>query len=174
MKEIMDAPQFSAVEKSKLYSDQLNRFLIFKNKMDVPPQAPVQRTSLLSPTPVSAEIPPQVPPTPVPAGTPSSVPATPKPNFLTPPPTEGERPKLKRNFFHNWVDSADWKESDLAMMKPKERERYERFLLTERPKYIPMKHGDVARLSPEDRQEYENSLKITKTPKRYALRSRPY
>jgi hypothetical protein len=27
------------------------------------------------------------------------VPATPKPNFLTPPPTKGERPKLKRNFF---------------------------------------------------------------------------
>ena len=35
----------------------------------------------------------------------------------------------------------------------------------------PDKH---ARLSLEDRQEYENSLKITKTPKRYALRSRPY
>jgi hypothetical protein len=41
-------------------------------------------------------------------------------------------------------------------MKPKERERYERFLLNETPKYIPMKHEDVARLSPEDRQEYEN------------------
>ena len=157
MKEIMEAPQPSAVEKSKLYSDQLNRFLTFKNKMDVPAQSPIQRTSLVSPTPVSAEIPPQVPPTPVPAEIPSPVPATPKPNFLTP-------PKLKRNFFHNWVDSADWKESDLAMMKPKERERYERFLLNERPKYIPMKHEDVARLSPEDRQEYENSLKInTKT-----------
>jgi hypothetical protein len=33
MKEIMDAPQLSTVEKSKLYSDQLNRFLTFKNKM---------------------------------------------------------------------------------------------------------------------------------------------
>ena len=78
------------------------------------------------------------------------MPATPKPNFLTQPPTEGERPKLKRNFFHNWVDSADWKESDLAaMMKPKERERYERFLLDEKQKYIPMKHEDIARLSPE-------------------------
>ena len=104
-----------------------------------------------------------MPPTPVPAEIPSPVPATPKLNFLTPPPpTEGERPKLKRNFFHNWVDSADWKESDLAMMKPKERERYERFLLNERPKCIPMKHEDVARLSPQDRQEYENSLKIKK------------
>ena len=81
----------------------------------------------------------------------SSVPATPKPNFLTQPPTEGERPKLKRNFFHNWLDSADWKESDLAMTKPKERERYERFLPNERPNYIPMKDEDVARLSPEDR-----------------------
>jgi hypothetical protein len=35
MKEIMEAPQLSVVEKSELYSDQLNRFLIFKNKMDV-------------------------------------------------------------------------------------------------------------------------------------------
>jgi hypothetical protein len=59
-------------------------------------------------------------------------------------------------------------------MKPKEREWHERFLLNVRPKYIPMKHEDVARLCPEDRQEHENSLKITKTPKRYALRSRPY
>jgi hypothetical protein len=172
MKEIMEPPQLSVVEKSKLYSDQLNRFLTFKNKMDVPAQTPVQRTSLVSPTPLSAEIPPQVPPTPVPAEIPSSVPATPKPNFITPPPTEGERPKLKHNFFHNWVDSTDWRPQDLAMMNPEQREGYEQRLLRERPKYIPMKHEDVARLSPEDRQEYENSLKITKTPRRYALRSR--
>ena len=66
-----------------------------------------------------------MPPTPVPAEIPPPVPATPKPNSLTPPSTEQERPKLKHNFFHNWVDSDDWKESDLAMMKPKERERYE-------------------------------------------------
>jgi hypothetical protein len=33
MQEIMEAPQLSAVEKSKLYSDQLNRFVTFKNKM---------------------------------------------------------------------------------------------------------------------------------------------
>ena len=113
MKEIMDAPQLSAVENSKLYSDQLNRFLVFKNKMahsspgilaQSIPQAPVQRTTLVSPTPVSAEIPPQVPPTPFPAEIPSPVPATRKPNFLTPPPSESEGPKLKRNFFHNWVD----------------------------------------------------------------------
>ena len=102
MKEIMDAPQLSAVEKSKLYSDQQNRFLTFKNKMDVPAQALVQATPL-----VPAEIPPQVPPTPVPAEIPPPVPATPKPNFLTPPSTEQEQPKLKHNFFHNWVDSAD-------------------------------------------------------------------
>jgi hypothetical protein len=115
MKEIMEAPQPSVVEKSKLYSDQLNRFLTFKNKMDVPAhyhEAPVQRTPLVFPTPVSAEISAQVPPTPVPAEIPPIVPVTPKPNYLTPPPTEEERPKLKRNFFHNWVDSADWKESD--------------------------------------------------------------
>ena len=161
MKEIMEAPQLSAVEKSKLYSDQLNRFLTFKNKMDVPAEAPVQRTSLVPPTPVPAEIPPPVP-------------ATPKPNFLTPPPTEEERPKLKRNFFHNWVDPADWTERDLARMTPEAREDYERFILSDRPKYIPMKPEKLAKLSPEDRQEYENSLKITKTPRRYALRSRPY
>jgi hypothetical protein len=107
LKEIMEAPQISVVEKSKLYSDQLNRFLTFKNKMDVPVQAPVQRSSLVSPIPLSAEIPPQVPPTPVPAGIPSPVPATPKPNFLTPPPTEEERPKLKRNFFNNYHSGND-------------------------------------------------------------------
>jgi hypothetical protein len=72
MKEIMDALQLSAVEKSKLYSDQLNRFLAFKNKMDVPAHAPVQTTPL-----VPAEIPPQVLPTPVPAEIPPPVPATP-------------------------------------------------------------------------------------------------
>jgi hypothetical protein len=107
---------------------------------------------------VPAEIPPQVPPTPVPAEIPPPVPVTPKPNFLTPPPTEEERPKLKRNFFHNWVDSTDWRPQDLAMMTPEQREGYEQRLLRERPKYIPMKHEDVARLSPEDRQEYEKSL----------------
>jgi hypothetical protein len=134
MKEIMEAPQLSVVEKSKLYSDQLNRFLTFKNKMDVPAQAPAQRTSLVPPTPVSAEIPPQVPPTPVPAEIPPPVPDTPKPNFLTTPPTEQERPKLKHNFFHIWTHSADWKESDLAMTKPKERERYERFFTKRKAK----------------------------------------
>jgi hypothetical protein len=161
----MEAPQLSVVEKSKLYSDQLNRLLTFKNKMDVPAQAPVQTTPL-GPAEIpapneSVEIPPPVP-------------ATPKPNLPTPPPAEEERPKLKRNVFHNWVDSTDWKPQDLAMMTPEQREGYEQRLLRVRPKYIPMKHEDVARLSPEDRQEYENSLKITKTPKRYALRSRPY
>jgi hypothetical protein len=59
-------------------------------------------------------------------------------------------------------------------MTPETREDYERFILSDRQKYIPTKHEDVAKLSPEDRQEYENSLKITKTPNRYALRSRPY
>ena len=161
----MDAPLLSAVEKSKLYSDQLNRFLTFKNKMDVPAQAPVQTTpSAPAETPQPNESVEIAPP----------VPATPKPNFLTPPPTEEERPKLKRNFFHNWVDSTDWRPQDLAMMTPEQREGYEQRLLRERPKYIPMMDEDVAKLSPEDIQEYENSLKITKTPKRYPPRSRPY
>jgi hypothetical protein len=60
-------------------------------------------------------------------------------------------------------------------MTPEAREDYERFILSNRPKYIPMKPEKLAaKLSPEDRQEYENSLKITQTPKHYALRSRPY
>ena len=60
------------------------------------------------------------------------------------------------------------------MMTPKQRESYGHRLLCERPKYIPMKPEELAKSSPEERKEYENSLKITKTPKRYALRSRPY
>ena len=59
------------------------------------------------------------------------------------------------------------------MMTPEQRESYERRLLRERLKYIPMKPEELAKLSPEEREEHENSLKITKTPKRYAL-SRPY
>ena len=34
MQEIMEAPQLSPWEKSKLYSDQLNRLLTFKNQMN--------------------------------------------------------------------------------------------------------------------------------------------
>jgi hypothetical protein len=52
-------------------------------------------------------------------------------------------------------------------MTPEAREDYERFILSDRPKYIPMKPEKLAKLSLEDRQEYENSLKITKTPRRY-------
>jgi hypothetical protein len=84
------------VEKSKLYSDQLN----------------------------------------VPVAIAPPVPATPKPNFLTPPSTEEERPKLKRNVFHNWVDSTDWRPQDLAMMTPEQREGYERRLLLARDQNI--------------------------------------
>jgi hypothetical protein len=59
-------------------------------------------------------------------------------------------------------------------MTPEAREDYERFILRYRPKYILMKPEKLAKLSPEDRQEYENSSKITKTRRRYALKSRPY
>jgi hypothetical protein len=55
-------------------------------------------------------------------------------------------------------------------MTPEAREDYERFILRYRRKYIPMKTEKLAKLSPEDRQEYENSLKITKTRRRYALK----
>jgi hypothetical protein len=143
--------------------------------MDIPVfhssyEAPVQRTPLVSATPVSAEKPPQVSPTLVPVEIPSQVPATLKLNLLTPPPTEEKRPKLQCNIFHNWVDSTDWRPHDLAIMTPEQREGYEQSLLRERPKYIPMKSEKIAKLSPEDRQEYENSLNTQKTPKRYALK----
>ncbi len=81
------------------------------------------------------------------------MPATPKPNFLTPPATEEDRPKLKRNLFHNWVDSSDWRPRDIAMMTPEERDGYEKGLLRERPKYVPIKPEVVARLSLEDKLE---------------------
>ena len=87
MKEIMEAPQLSAVEKSKLYSDQLNRFLTVKNKM-AHSSPGIPETSAQSIPQAPAEIPPLVPPMPVPAEIAPPVPATPKPNFLTPPPTE--------------------------------------------------------------------------------------
>jgi hypothetical protein len=90
MKEIMEAPQLSAVEKRKLYSDQLNWFLVFKNKLahsspGIPAQSIAQAPAAMPQPNESVAIP-------------SPVPATPKLNFLTPPPTEAERPKLKRNF----------------------------------------------------------------------------
>ena len=47
MQEIMEPPQLSAVEKSKLYSDQMNRFLTFKNKMYVPAHHPTHHKCLL-------------------------------------------------------------------------------------------------------------------------------
>ena len=123
MKEIMEAPQLSAVEKRKLYSDLLNRFLTFKNNM-AHSSPGIPETSAQNIPQAPAEIPPQVHPMPVPAEIAPPVPATPKPNFLTPPPTEEERPKIKRNFFHNWVDPADWTERDLARMTPEAREDY--------------------------------------------------
>jgi hypothetical protein len=46
--------------------------------------------------------------------------------------------------------------------------------MSDRPEYIPMKPEKLAKESPDDRQEYENSLNITKTSGRYALRSTPY
>ena len=53
MQEIMEAPQITAAEKSKLYSDQLNRFLTFKNKLDFPAH-PIAKASVQEapPTPV--------------------------------------------------------------------------------------------------------------------------
>ena len=164
MQEIMEAPQLFSWEKSKLNSDQLNRLLTFKNQMNQKSmETLVQRapsvlsnvselSSPVSPEPAEINAPP-VHETPKPQ--------TPKLSYPT------ERPKLKRNFFHNWIDSSDWRPKDLAMMTPEQRESYECRLLRERPKYIPMKPEEPAKLSPEERQEYENSLNITKTPALY-------
>ena len=57
---------------------------------------------------------------------------------------------------------AGWTERDLARMTPEAREDYERFILSDRPKYIPMKPEKLAKLSPEDRQEYEKIFKNNK------------
>ena len=112
MQEIMEAPQLSSWEKSKLYSDQLNRLLMLKNKMN---QKSMETLVQRAPSVLSNVSKPPSPVNPEPAEIDAPpVLATPKPYFLTPPATEEERPKLKRNFFHNWVDLADWKESDLA------------------------------------------------------------
>jgi hypothetical protein len=61
-----------------------------------------------------------------------------------------------------WVHPADWTERDQARMTPEARENCESFILSDRPKYIPVKPEKLAKLSPEDRQEYENSLKKKK------------
>ena len=168
MQEIMEVPQLSSWEKSKLYSDQLNRLLTFKNQMN---QKSMETLVQRAPSVLSnvSELSSPLNPEPAEINAP-----TPKPQFLTPPATEQERPELERNFFYNWIDSSDWRPKDLAMTTPEQRESYERRLLRKRTKYIPMKAEELAKLSPEERQEYENSLRITKPPKRYALRSRPY
>ena len=125
MQEIMEAPQLSSWEKSKLYSDQLDRLLMFKSKMN---QKSMETLVQRAPSVLSnvSEPPSFVRPEPAEINAPP-VPATPKPNFFTPSATEEEPPKLKRNFIHNWVDPADWKESDLARMNPEARKEYERF-----------------------------------------------
>ena len=121
MPEIMEAPQLSSWEKSKLYSDKLNRLLMFKNKMNHKSMETLVQTAPSALSNVS-EPPSPVNPEPAEIDAPP-VPATPKPHFLTPPATEQERPKLKRNFFHNWVDPADWNQSDLARMNPRKQEK---------------------------------------------------
>jgi hypothetical protein len=49
-------------------------------------------------------------------------------------------------------------------MTPEAREDYERFILSERPKYIPMKPEKLAKLSPEDiRVLFKDNEKNTST-----------
>ncbi len=90
MQEIMEAPKITAAEKSKLYSDQLNWFFTFKNQMENH-HLPVKTSPPIEPVPSTSDERAEITP---------PVPATPEPNFLTPPATEEERLKLKRNFFH--------------------------------------------------------------------------
>ena len=89
---IMQTSQLPSSVKSKLYSSQLNRLLTLKNKLQSPM---VIDQSVAQPEEEIHQF----------------IPETPKPYFLTPPPTE-ERAQLKRSFFHNWVDSADWIERE--------------------------------------------------------------
>ena len=143
MQEIMEAAQLSSWEKSKFYSVQLNRLLTFKNQMNQKSmETLVQRApSVLSNVPEpSSPVSPELAEIYVPP-----LPTTPKSHFLTPPATEQQRPNLKRNFFHNWVDSSNWRPKDLSMMTPEQRESYERRLLRERPKYIRMKTEELAK-----------------------------
>ena len=119
MQEIMEAPQITAAEKSKLYSDQLNRFFTFKNKMENH-HLPVKTSPPSEPVPSTSDKREEITP---------RRPVSPKPNFLTPPATEEERPKLQGNFFHNWLDSSDWRPKDIAMITPEQRDGYEKRLL---------------------------------------------
>ena len=110
MQEIIEAPQLSSWEKSKLYSDQLNRLLTLKNQMN---QKSMETLVQRAPSVLSNVSEPASSVNPEPAEINASpVPATPKPHFLTnfltlklsyqlsyPPATEQKRPKLKRNFF---------------------------------------------------------------------------
>ena len=109
-------------EKQVVYLEQLNRFLTFKSKMEyhhplsvktIPPVPPSKYVPLTPTTPNEpAEITPPMP-------------ATPKRNFLPPPATEQERPKLKRNFFQ--ADPTYWSERVLVRISAKAREEYEQF-----------------------------------------------
>jgi activator of HSP90 ATPase len=56
--------------------------------------------------------------------------------------------RFKTKFlYHNWAASRDWSPQDLAKMTPEQRKGYERRLLRERQKYIPIKSEDIPRLS---------------------------
>ncbi len=66
MQEIMEKPQITAAEKSKLYLDQLNWFLTFKNKENhhLPVKAPHLVNLCHQPLMSVPEITPRVPATP--------------------------------------------------------------------------------------------------------------
>ena len=88
MQEIMEASQLPSWEKSKLYSDQLNRLLMFKNNMN---QKSIETLVQRAPSVLSNVSEPSSPVSPEPAEIDAPpVPATPKPHFFTPHATEEE------------------------------------------------------------------------------------
>ena len=81
MQEIMEAPQVSSWEKGKLYPDQLNSLLTFKNQMNQKSmETLVERVPSVLPS--VPEPPSPVSPEPADINAPP-VSATPKPHFLT-------------------------------------------------------------------------------------------
>ena len=88
MQQIVEAAQLFSWEKSKIYSDQLNRLLTFKNKMNQKSMKTLVQRALSVLSNVS-ETPRSITPETTEINAPP-VPTTPKPHFLT-------APEQKRN-----------------------------------------------------------------------------
>ncbi len=89
MQEIMKAPQITAAEKSKLYSDELNSFLTFKGKIE-DHHLPFKTTPISASVPSTSDEHAEKPP---------PVRATHKPNFLNSSCNSGGTIKAQAYFF---------------------------------------------------------------------------